>query len=124
MSLNLKPHPIQDSEAEEFPNSEVRILGCCPVNLARCLILSSGLELYLPLRGYPAWRDQESGRIWSLGGQRLAALFFHHFDLMGDLGRVNLSLIGFKPNLVVISSDSQGRDAIQELVQGEELHRI
>ena len=51
-------------------------------------------------------------------------MFFHHLNVVGDLGRVNLSLIGFKPNLVVISSDSQDRDAIQELVQGEELHRI
>ena len=55
------------------------------------------------------------------GGRRLAALFFHHFDVMGDLGRVNFSMIGFKPNLAVICSDSRGRNAIQELVQGEEL---
>ena len=43
-------------------------------------------------------------------------MFFHHFNMVGDLGRVDLSLIGFKPNLAVIYSDSQGGDAIQELI--------
>ena len=38
--------------------------------------------------------------------------------------RVDLSQIGFKPNLIVVCSDSQGGDVIQELVYGRELHRI
>ena len=44
--------------------------------------------------------------------------------MMGDLGRVDLSQIGFRPNLIVVCSDSQGGDVIQELVQGRELHWI
>ena len=54
----------------------------------------------------------------------VAALFLHHCNMMGDLGRVDLSQIGFRPNLIVVCSDSQGGDAIQELVQGRELHWI
>ena len=44
--------------------------------------------------------------------------------MVGNLGRVNLSQIGFKPNLIVVCSDSHGGDAIQELVYGGELHWI
>ena len=43
---------------------------------------------------------------------------------MGDQRRVNLSLIGFNPNPIVVSRDSQGGDAIQELVQRRELYWI
>ena len=43
---------------------------------------------------------------------------------MGDRWRVNLPLVGFKPDLIIVHSDSHGGDAIQELVQGGELHWI
>ena len=43
---------------------------------------------------------------------------------MGDRRRVNLPLVGFKPNLIIVRSDSQSGDAIQELVQRGELHWI
>ena len=56
--------------------------------------------------------------------RRVAALFLYHCNVVGDLGRVNLSQIGFKPNLIVVCSDSQGGDAIQELVYGRELYWI
>ena len=56
--------------------------------------------------------------------RRVAALFLYHYNVVGDLGRVNLSQIGFKPNLIVVCSDSQGGDVIQELVYGGELHWI
>ena len=43
---------------------------------------------------------------------------------MGDRRGVNLPLVGFKPDLIIVRSDSQSGDAIQELVQRRELHRI
>ena len=43
---------------------------------------------------------------------------------MGDRRGVNLPLVGFKPDPIIVRSDSQGGDAIQELVQGRELHWI
>ena len=43
---------------------------------------------------------------------------------MGDWRRVNLPLVGFKPGPIVVRSDSQSGDAIQELVQRGELHWI
>ena len=38
--------------------------------------------------------------------------------------RVNFPLVGFKPNPIIVRSDSQSGDAIQELVQRGELHWI
>ena len=49
-----------------FPNLEVWLVGCCPMNPARCLTLGSWFDQCPFLRGNPAWRDQESGRNWSL----------------------------------------------------------
>ena len=49
---------------------------------------------------------------------KVPVLFLHHCNMMGDLGRVDLSQIGFRPNLIIVCSDPQGGDAIQELVQG------
>ncbi|XBI49374.1 hypothetical protein VPH35_112944 [Triticum aestivum] len=46
-------------------------------------------------------------RVSGLEG-RIAALLLHHRYLMGDRRRVNLSLIGFKPNPIIVRSDSQG----------------
>ena len=43
---------------------------------------------------------------------------------MGDRRRVNLPLVGFKPNLILVRSDPQSGDAIQELIDGRELYRI
>ena len=43
---------------------------------------------------------------------------------MRDRRRVNLPLVGFKPDPIIVRSDSQGGDVIQELVQGRELHWI
>ena len=51
-------------------------------------------------------------------------MFLYHDNVVGNLGRVDFSQIGFKPNLIVVGSDSQGGDAIQELVYGGELNRI
>ena len=43
---------------------------------------------------------------------------------MGDRWRVNLPLVGFKPDPIIVCSKSQGGDAIQELIQGRELYWI
>ena len=43
---------------------------------------------------------------------------------MGDRWRVNLPLVGFKPNLIIVRSDTQSGDAIQELMQRGELRWI
>ena len=48
-------------------------------------------------------------------------MFLYHYDMVGNLGRVNLSQIGFEPNLIVVCSDSQGGDAIQKFVYEREL---
>ena len=37
---------------------------------------------------------------------KVAALFLHHCNMMGDRRRVNLPLIGFKPNPIIVRSDS------------------
>ena len=51
-------------------------------------------------------------------------MLFHYRYLMGDRWRVNLPLIGFKPDPVIVRSEAQGGDVIQELIEGEELHWI
>ena len=51
-------------------------------------------------------------------------MLFHYRYLMGDRWRVNLPLVGFKPDPVIVRSDAQGGDAIQELIKGGELHWI
>ena len=51
-------------------------------------------------------------------------MFLYHDNVVGGLRRVNLSQIGFKPNLIIVCSDSQGGDVIQELVYRGELNRI
>ena len=51
-------------------------------------------------------------------------MLFHYLYLMGDRWRVNLPLVGFKPDPVVVCSDTQSGDAIQELIEGEELHWV
>ena len=56
--------------------------------------------------------------------RRVAALFLYHCNVVGDLRGVNLSQISFKPNLIVVCSDSQGGDAIQELIDRRELYWI
>ena len=43
---------------------------------------------------------------------------------MGGRRGSNVPLVGFKPNLVVVRSDSQSGNVIQELVKRGELHRI
>ena len=43
-------------------------------------------------------------------------MFLYHRDVVGNLGRVNLSQIGFKPDPILVCSDSQGGDPIQEFV--------
>ena len=50
--------------------------------------------------------------------------FLHYCYLMGGQRGSNVPLVGFKPNLVIVRSDSQRGDAIQELIKGGELHRI
>ena len=44
--------------------------------------------------------------------------------MMGYRGRVNLPLVRLKPDPIIVRSDSQGGDAIQELVYGRELYWI
>ena len=51
-------------------------------------------------------------------------MLFHYRYLMGDRRRVNLPLVGFKPNPTVARSNTQSGDVIQELIKGGELHRI
>ena len=51
-------------------------------------------------------------------------MLFHYRYLMGDRWRVSLPLIKFKPDPVIVRSDAQGSDAIQELIEGEELHWV
>ena len=51
-------------------------------------------------------------------------MLFHYHYLMGDRWRMNLPLVGFKPDPVIVRSDAQGGDAIQELIEGEELHWV
>ena len=51
-------------------------------------------------------------------------MLFHYRYLMGDRRRVNLPLIGLKPDPVIVRSNAQGSDAIQDLIEGEELHWI
>ena len=43
---------------------------------------------------------------------------------MGHRQRVNLPLVGFKPDPIIVRSESQSGDAIKELVQGGDLHWI
>ena len=51
-------------------------------------------------------------------------MLFHYHYLVGDRWRVNLPLIRFKPDPVIVRSNAQGGDAIQELIDGEELHWV
>ena len=51
-------------------------------------------------------------------------MLFHYRYLMGDRWRINLPLVGFKPDPVIVRSDAQGGDAIQELIKGGELHWV
>ena len=43
---------------------------------------------------------------------------------MGGRRGSNVPLVGFKPNPVIVRSDSQSGDAIQDLIKGGELNRI
>ena len=43
---------------------------------------------------------------------------------MGDRRGVNLPLVGFKPDLIIVHSDSQSGDATQELVKRGEFYLI
>ena len=49
---------------------------------------------------------------------------FHYRYLMGDRWGFDIPLVGFKPDPVVVSSDSQSGDAIQELIKGREPYWI
>ena len=51
-------------------------------------------------------------------------MLFHYRYLMGDRWRVNLPLLRYKPDPVIVRSDAQGSDAIQDLIDGEELHWV
>ena len=50
--------------------------------------------------------------------------FIHYCYLMGGRRGSDVPLVGFKPDPVIVCSDSQSGDAIQELIKGGELHRI
>ena len=43
----------------------------------------------------------------------------HYRYLVGDRWGFNIPLVGFKPNPIIVYSDSQSGDAIQEIVQAE-----
>ena len=49
---------------------------------------------------------------------------FHYRYLVSDRWGFNIPLVGFKPNPVIVCSDSQSGNVIQELIKGGELHRI
>ena len=51
-------------------------------------------------------------------------MIFHYRYLMGDRRRINLPLVRFKPDPILVRSDTQGGDAILELIKGGELHWI
>ena len=50
--------------------------------------------------------------------------FLHYRYLMGGRRGFNVPSVGFKPYPVIVRSDSQSGDAIQELIKGGELYRI
>ena len=50
--------------------------------------------------------------------------FLHYRYLMGGRRGSNVPLVGFKPNPVIVRSDSQSGNAIQELIKTGELYRI
>ena len=50
--------------------------------------------------------------------------FLHYRYLMGGRRGPDVPSVGFKPNPVIVRSDSQSGDAIQELIKGGELHWI
>ena len=47
---------------------------------------------------------------------RVAVLLLDYRYLVGDRWRFDFSLVGFKPDPIIICGDSQGGDTIQELV--------
>ena len=50
--------------------------------------------------------------------------FLHYRYLMGGRRGFNVPLVGFKPNPVIVRSDYQSGNAIQELIKGGEIYRI
>ena len=50
--------------------------------------------------------------------------FLHYRYLMGGRRGPDVPSVGFKPNPVIVRSDSQCGAAIQELINGGQLHRI
>ena len=50
--------------------------------------------------------------------------FLHYRYLVGGRRGPDVPSAGFKPNPVIVCSNSQSGDAIQELIKGGELHRI
>lgn len=48
----------------------------------------------------------------------------HYRYLVGDRWGFNIPLVGFQPDPIIVYSDSQSGDAIQELIEGGELYRI
>ena len=73
-------------------------------------------DVVLPRTGVLLGELRNPDIVGPQGRGKVAALFLHHCNMMGDRRRVNLPLIGFKPNPIIVRSDSQGSDAIQELV--------
>ena len=51
-------------------------------------------------------------------------MLFHYHYLVGDRWGFNIPLVGFKPNPIMVCSDSQSGDAIQELIEGGDLYWI
>ena len=51
-------------------------------------------------------------------------MLFHYRYLMGDRRRMNLPLVRFEPDTIIVRSNAQGGGAIQELIKGRELHGI
>ena len=50
--------------------------------------------------------------------------FLHYLYLMGGRRGSNVPLVGFKPNPVIVRSDSQSGDVVQEFVKGGKLYWI
>ena len=112
MALNPNPDQIWDPEFEKSPSLMVRAPGYQLIFQARHPILGSEGRVCL---------SEGSIRLFKLGDPnivcpqyrgRVVVFLLYYCFLMGDRWRFDFSLIGFKPNSIIVCSDPQGGDAI------------